>query len=62
MSTISAPNAAPLSATGQGVEGPLPPRPWLLPAVLLAVVAGAALQLQQEKARLHKMNMFIIIF
>ena len=47
MSTISAPNAAPLSATGQGVEGPLPPRPWLLPAVLLGVVAGAALQLQQ---------------
>lgn len=47
MSVISAPNAAPLPTTGHGVDLPLPPRPWLLPAVLLGVVAGAGLQLQQ---------------
>ena len=50
MSTISAPNAAPLSATGQGVEGPLPPRPWLLPAVLLGVVAAWGYVMGMDRA------------
>ncbi|HVL45800.1 MAG TPA: DNA internalization-related competence protein ComEC/Rec2 [Acidovorax sp.] len=49
MFAISAPNAAPLSTTGQGLEGALPSRPWLLPAMLLGLVAGAALQLQQPR-------------